>query len=58
MQYHLIEDWMTIEIGRDVENRITVSFSYNPDYIAKIKIMPGYRWSRLQPKSLRGVSND
>jgi hypothetical protein len=24
MQYHLIEDWMTIEIGRDVENRMTV----------------------------------
>ena len=35
---------MTIKIGRDVENRITVSFPYNPDYIAKIKTMQGYRW--------------
>ena len=43
MQYHLIEDWMTIKISRDVENRITVSFPYNPDYIAKIKTMQGYR---------------
>jgi hypothetical protein len=30
---------MTIKISRDVENRITVSFPYNPDYIAKIKPM-------------------
>jgi hypothetical protein len=35
---------MTIKISRDVENRITVSFPYNPDYIAKIKTMQGYRW--------------
>jgi len=44
MQYHLIEDWMTIKIGRGVENRITVNFPYDPDYIAKIKTMQGYRW--------------
>ncbi|GFO96106.1 phage integrase family protein, partial [groundwater metagenome] len=33
-----------IKIGRGVANRITVSFSYNPDYIAKIKTIEGYRW--------------
>lgn len=35
---------MTIKISRNVENRITVSFPYNPDYIAKIKTIQGYRW--------------
>ena len=33
-----------IKISRSVANRITVSFPYNPDYIAKIKTMQGYRW--------------
>ncbi|MDP3103796.1 MAG: hypothetical protein Q8M95_04220 [Candidatus Methanoperedens sp.] len=33
-----------IKIGRSAANRITVSFPYNPDYIAKIKTMQGYRW--------------
>ncbi len=33
-----------IKIGRGVANRITVSFSYSPDYIAKIKTIEGYRW--------------
>lgn len=35
---------MTIKISRNVENRITVSCPYNPDYIAKIKTIQGYRW--------------
>jgi hypothetical protein len=33
-----------IKIGRSAANRITVSFPYNPDRIAKIKTMQGYRW--------------
>ena len=35
---------MTIKIGRDVENRIIVSFPYNPYNIVKIKTIEGYRW--------------
>jgi len=33
-----------IKIGRDAVNRITVSFPYNPDYIAKIKTIEGHGW--------------
>jgi integrase/recombinase XerD len=33
-----------IKIGRGATNRITVSFPYNPDYIAKIKSLKDYRW--------------
>jgi len=33
-----------IKIGRGVANRITLSFQYNPDHIAKIKSIKGYRW--------------
>ncbi|MEM2900355.1 MAG: site-specific integrase [Thermoplasmata archaeon] len=33
-----------IEIGKNHENRITVSFRYNPEYISKIKSISGYRW--------------
>ena len=32
-----------IEITKD-EERIKISFPYNPDYIAKIKTIEGYRW--------------
>jgi site-specific recombinase XerD len=32
-----------IEVRKD-EGRIKVSFPYNPDYIAKIKTIGGYRW--------------
>lgn len=32
------------KIGRSATNRITVSFPYSPDYIAKIKTIEGYRW--------------
>jgi len=32
-----------IEITKD-EERIKISFLYNPDYIAKIKTIEGYRW--------------
>jgi len=44
MQYYLIEDWMTIKIGRNAANRITVSFPYNPYNIVKIKTIERYRW--------------
>ena len=33
-----------IKIGMGDANRITVSFPYNPDYIAKIKTIEGYKW--------------
>jgi hypothetical protein len=33
-----------IKIGRGAANRITVSFPYNPERIAKIKSIKGYRW--------------
>lgn len=32
-----------IEVGKD-GGRIKISFPYNPDYIAKIKTLEGYRW--------------
>ena len=32
-----------IEITKD-EERIKITFSYNPDYIAKIETIEGYRW--------------
>jgi hypothetical protein len=32
-----------IEARKNVE-RIKISFSYNPDYISKIKAIEGYRW--------------
>lgn len=32
-----------IKIGKE-SRRITVTFPYNPDYIAKIKTIKGYRW--------------
>ena len=32
-----------IRIGRDNED-IIVKFPYNPDYIARIKTIKGYRW--------------
>jgi hypothetical protein len=33
-----------IKISRNAESRITVTFPYNADYVAKIKGMPGRRW--------------
>jgi site-specific recombinase XerD len=33
-----------IKISRDTAGRITVSFLYNPSYIAKIKSIKSYRW--------------
>jgi site-specific recombinase XerD len=33
-----------IKIGEDVDGRLTVSFPYNPSYIAKVKSVRGYRW--------------
>ena len=35
---------MTIKIGRNAANRITVSFPYNPYNIVKIKTIERYRW--------------
>ncbi|MHC1624267.1 MAG: hypothetical protein ACXQTR_06750 [Candidatus Methanospirareceae archaeon] len=32
-----------IRIGKD-DDRIAVVFRYNPDYIAKVKTIEGYRW--------------
>lgn len=32
-----------IEVRKD-EERINISFPYNPDYITKIKTFEGYRW--------------
>lgn len=55
MQYHLIEDWMTIKISRDVEKRITISFPYNHDYIAKIKTMQGYIKGKNANKSEKTI---
>lgn len=33
-----------VSIGKDGHSRITVAFSYNPEYIEKIKAIPGHRW--------------
>ncbi len=33
-----------IRIGKNSNNRIMVSFPYNPDYISKVKTIEGYRW--------------
>ncbi len=33
-----------IRIGKDASGRITVGLPYNPDHIAKIKTIKGYRW--------------
>lgn len=39
---HTIKDEVIrIEDGKDI---VIVKFSYNPDYIAKIKTVKGYRW--------------
>ena len=37
-----LEDWMSIKIGRNAANQITVSFPYNPYNIAKIKTKDVY----------------
>jgi hypothetical protein len=31
-------------ISKDTPNRITVAFRYNPELVAKIKTILGYRW--------------
>ena len=33
-----------IEIERENSGRLKISLPYNPDYIAKIKAIEGYRW--------------
>ncbi len=33
-----------IKIRGTMPNRITVAFTYNPDYVAQIKTIKGYRW--------------
>ncbi len=34
---------MRVEAGKDA---VIIKFPYNPDYIAKIKSVKGYRWHR------------
>ncbi|MDP3029409.1 MAG: hypothetical protein Q8O04_07935 [Deltaproteobacteria bacterium] len=34
----------TIEISKDASGRIRMSLPYNPDYLVKIKTIPGYKW--------------
>ena len=33
-----------IKISKDASGRITVAFSYDPAYVAKVKTIEGYRW--------------
>lgn len=33
-----------VTIGRDDSGNVSVSFPYNPDYVAKVKSIPGHRW--------------
>ncbi len=33
-----------VSIGKDGHSRITVAFSYNPEYIEKVKAISGHRW--------------
>jgi len=33
-----------IEISKDASGRIRMSLPYNPDYLVKIKTIPGYKW--------------
>ncbi|MDA8339008.1 MAG: hypothetical protein M0Z70_06890 [Nitrospiraceae bacterium] len=33
-----------VSSGKDGHGRITVAFSYNPEYIEKVKAIPGHRW--------------
>jgi len=37
----------TIRISKDASGRITVTFSYDPAHVTKVKGIEGYRW---QPK--------
>ena len=41
-----------IKIGMGDANRITVSFPYNPDYIAKIKTIESCKW---HPEEISGA---
>jgi hypothetical protein len=31
-------------VGKAASGRISVSFPYNQEYIAKVKTIPGYKW--------------
>ena len=33
-----------VSSGKDGHGRITVAFSYNPEYIEKVKAISGHRW--------------
>jgi len=33
-----------IKISSDIPERIKVVFSYNPEYVAKIKVVKAHRW--------------
>ena len=33
-----------IKVKKANENRVKINFSYNPDYIKKIKTINGYKW--------------
>jgi hypothetical protein len=33
-----------IKISSDIPGRIKVAFSYNPEYVAKIKTVKAHRW--------------
>jgi hypothetical protein len=46
-----------IKIEKDDE-KVIVKFSYNPDYITKIKTIEGYRWHPLETDFPKGMLAD
>lgn len=52
-----------MEIRKGVQGRTMVSFSYEPEFMAKVKSMKGYRWHPDKnywnfPNSKGGINKD
>jgi site-specific recombinase XerD len=37
-----------VNLSKDISGRLTVAFSYNPEYVTKVKAVPGHRWHPIE----------
>ncbi len=46
-------------VSKDNSDRIIVAFRYNPDYVTKVKTIPGHRWhpAHVSTKSLGKIKS-
>lgn len=37
-----------VNLSKDISGRLIVAFSYNPEYVVKVKTIPGHRWHPIE----------